>query len=115
MRVRFPLRRRKRLDPSPEPTGWVGLAPMPVTVRMRPPVMLERPDVVGVRPILRRGAVLGLPVPLVLASTRESSAALPEIAASRPVRRVVAVPRTAAVEPTSSWTDDDSISELRAI
>ena len=114
MRVRFPLRRRKR--DSAGPVGWVGLAPIPVTVRMRPPVITGTPDVVGARPILRRGAVLAAPMALAALRHRSSAGSRPVSVTHRHARSR-AVPRVAGPEPvvTASWTDDDSISELRAI
>ncbi|HKN95634.1 MAG TPA: hypothetical protein VJX10_00850, partial [Pseudonocardiaceae bacterium] len=125
MRVRFPsllVPRRRRLAAEPRENigGWREVAPLTVTVNLRP-ITTVRPAVGGtIRPLVTRG--LAVPARLTMAIGRPVDV---RPAVDRPRRPVPTISRmeraplpsvvTEEPEPAESWTDDDSIAELRAI
>lgn len=140
MRVRFPSllvprRRRPAGEPRENIGGWREVAPLTVTVSLRPLTTVGPALGGSIRPLATRG--LAVPARLTVAlgrpvDVRPTVDRLPDLARTRPRRPVPTISRVErtplppfatedpepefALEPEeSSWTDDDSIAELRAI
>ncbi|HEX5113625.1 MAG TPA: DUF4157 domain-containing protein [Pseudonocardiaceae bacterium] len=139
MRVRFPpllvsrRRRQAAAAPAEHIGGWREAAPLAVTVSLRPLTTVGARLGGTIRPLAGRG--IAVPARLTVAVARPidgrpTAHRLPEPAPTVPPRPAFPTPRLDQAPPArfgtpepeldvepdeSSWTDDDSIAELRAI